>query len=119
MLNTTGNRGSISDLDGSPGGKRERKNFARGIQLENDKKKDGSKLRHLQELAPSAHHRFDKEQVHLRYMYRQLHPSEMMNSRNSTGGAGAQYELLKQGSTAMIGADYHENRIASHQRSHL
>ena len=38
--------------------------------------KAGSQLRHLSEIAPSAHHRFDKESVHLRTMYRKLYPSE-------------------------------------------
>lgn len=38
--------------------------------------KGGSQLRHLSEIAPSAHHRFDKESVHLRTMYRKLYPSE-------------------------------------------
>ena len=38
--------------------------------------KNGSQLRHLTAIAPSAHHRFDKESVHLRSMYRKLYPSE-------------------------------------------
>lgn len=54
---------------------KQRKNFAKSIQL-NMNDKAGSQLRHLTEIAPSAHHRFDKESVHLRTMYRKLYPSE-------------------------------------------
>ena len=48
--------------------KKIRKQFARGISLEGDR--NASQLKHISEIAPSAHHRFDKESVHLRSMYR-------------------------------------------------
>ena len=32
-------------------------------------------MRNIVAIAPSAHHRFDKESVHLRSMYRQLYGS--------------------------------------------
>ena len=56
-----------------------RKRYARGISLQighGGEKQQPSQLRHLAAIAPSAHHRFDKDSVHLRSMYRQLYPGE-------------------------------------------
>lgn len=70
-------RNSTDDMgsDSSPPAK-VRKNFARGISMIDGDKSGANNLRNLTALAPSAHHRFDKEQVHLRSMYRQLYPGD-------------------------------------------
>lgn len=39
-------------------------------------------LRNLTAIAPSAHHRFDKDSVHLRSMYRQLHQNQESGSNS-------------------------------------
>ena len=91
------NRVSQEDLgsQASPATK-QRKNFAKSIQP-NSIDKNATQLRHLTEIAPSAHHRFDKESVHLRTLYRKLYPSEApkTNRNKSTSicyGAATGYE---------------------------
>ena len=69
------NMQSQDDISDSSPGPTQRRNFARGISLQVGDK-NGSQLRHLTAIALSAHHRFDKESVHLRSMYRKLYPSE-------------------------------------------
>ena len=82
---------------------KQRKNYARGISHQVNEDKKQSALRQLSELAPSAHHRFDKDQVHLRYMYRQLHPGEAAKTRNKRA-AHSGFESASQGS--LNGGDY-------------
>ena len=66
------------DSDTQP--KKIRKQFARGISLQAGDR-NGSQLKHMTQIAPSAHHRFDKESVHLRTMYRKLYPNEGSSSK--------------------------------------
>lgn len=49
---------------------KERRTFARSILLQPGNLEQLSQIRKLNALAPSAHHRFNKESVHLRNMYR-------------------------------------------------
>jgi len=51
---------------------KKRRNFARGISVQ-DKANLG--IKHMAAIAPSAHHRFDRENVHLRTMFRKLYPN--------------------------------------------
>ena len=75
--------------------------------------KGGSQLRHLSEIAPSAHHRFDKESVHLRTMYRKLYPSEGPKTNRSpkaliteTASQDSGAELMDlQGRKTLLGAN--------------
>ena len=53
-----------------------RKQFARGISVKDGDTRNNSQLKHMSQIAPSAHYRFDKDNVHLRQMYRKLYPSE-------------------------------------------
>ena len=64
-----------NDDDSDTQGKKIRKQFARGISVQAGDR-NNSQLKHMSEIAPSAHHRFDKESVHLRLMYRKLYPNE-------------------------------------------
>jgi hypothetical protein len=50
-----------------------RRNFARGITQQD--KSGSTGIKNLSSIAPSAHHRFDRENVHLRTMFRKLYPS--------------------------------------------
>ena len=68
----------------SPPPRKERRNFARGISLQIGDRTQNSQLRNLSAIAPSAHHRFDKESVHLRSMYRQLYPGTNVPSTNTS-----------------------------------
>ena len=63
--------------------RKERRTFARGINLSTTDKSQQNVLRNLHAIAPSAHHRFDKDSVHLRSMYRQLHHTEISEKSQS------------------------------------
>lgn len=51
--------------------------------MQNGDRNTQMQLRNLTAIAPTVHHRFDKESVHLRSMYRQLHPPTSETSSNS------------------------------------
>ena len=64
--------------------KKERRTFARGISIASGDKARQSQLRNLTAVAPTASHRFNKDSVHLRSMYRQLNKNEAGQKSIST-----------------------------------